>query len=32
MASIAIRERRRMLRYRHLLARQMMQMKNKISN
>src|SRR6202163_469090 len=31
MASTAIRERRRTLRYRHLLVRQMVQMKNKIS-
>ena len=31
MASTAIRERRRTLRYRNLLVRQMMQMKNKIS-
>src|SRR5260370_15504130 len=30
MASTAIRERRRMLRYRNLLVRQMVQMKNKI--
>jgi len=30
MASTAIRERRRTLRYRHLLVRQMVQMKNKI--
>ena len=31
MASTAIRERRRALRYRNLLVRQMVQMKNKIS-
>jgi hypothetical protein len=31
MASTAIRERRRKLRYRNLLVRQMVQMKNKIS-
>jgi len=31
MASMAIRERRRTLRYRNLLVRQMVQMKNKIS-
>jgi transposase len=31
MATTAIRERRRTLRYRHLLVRQMVQMKNKIS-
>src|SRR6267154_78463 len=31
MASTAIRERRRTLRYRNLLVRQMVQMKNKIS-
>ena len=31
MASTAIRERRRTLRYRNLLVRQMLQMKNKIS-
>src|SRR5438132_4199372 len=31
MASTSIRERRRTLRYRHLLVRQMVQMKNKIS-
>jgi len=31
MASTAIRERRRTLRYRHLLVRQMVQMKNKIA-
>ena len=31
MASTALRERRRTLRYRHLLVRQMVQMKNKIS-
>jgi hypothetical protein len=31
MASTAIRDRRRTLRYRHLLARQMVQMKNRIS-
>ena len=31
MASTAIRDRRRTLRYRHLLVRQMVQMKNRIS-
>jgi transposase len=31
MASTAIRERRRMLRYRNLLVRRMVQMKNRIS-
>jgi transposase len=31
MASTAIRDRRRVLRYRHLLVRQMVQMKNRIS-
>jgi transposase len=31
MASLAIRDRRRTLRYRHLLVRQMVQMKNRIS-
>src|SRR5271155_5523313 len=31
MASTAIRDRRRSLRYRHLLVRQMVQMKNRIS-
>ena len=31
MASTALRERRRTLRYRHLLVRQMVQMKNKVS-
>jgi transposase len=31
MASTAIRERRRTVRYRNLLVRQMVQMKNKIS-
>jgi transposase len=31
MASTAIRARRRMLRYRNLLVRQMVQMKNRIS-
>jgi transposase len=31
MTSTAIRERRRTLRYRNLLVRQMVQMKNKIS-
>jgi hypothetical protein len=31
MASTAIRERRRALRYRNLLVRQMVQMKNKIA-
>jgi len=31
MASTAIRERRRTLRYRNLLVRQMVQMKNKIA-
>ena len=31
MASTAIRDRRRTLRYRHLLVRQMVQMKNRVS-
>jgi len=31
MASTAIRDRRRTLRYRHLLVRQMVQIKNRIS-
>src|SRR5262249_1795772 len=31
MASTEIRDRRRMLRYRHLLVRQMVQMKNRVS-
>ena len=31
MASTQIRDRRRTLRYRHLLVRQMLQMKNRIS-